>query len=358
MMRRSVFVLSLLVLSFAMKPAAPHDVGAATVPQRAALVAGVDATIPFTWQVMVDQAGDPGAQSAIGLIVDATTGAQIAPPVNVNFSNPTGRGVLLFPEVLSLDGEQIRAWLQQGIRRVGYRRTFTSPGSTPQTAQLLLTISGSTLEGTRDGTTAQLQITRMELAFTSGNRIEIVDAGERLTARLTVAYGGSGTLRGRWQIAEPGGGNRPFFRTVALVRETLAPVQRAVIDSPLLPTQVRGRYVLRFCLEAADATQTQEECADSSSSVQTLYEIAAQESIAQIGSLQPNGLAAGAATPFRWSEVPGATTYQLQIFVPRTPAPGEMLDGDAARAVSAPASATCGASPRTTPTGAWWQPVA
>ncbi|HEU4529927.1 MAG TPA: hypothetical protein VFR59_02030 [Steroidobacteraceae bacterium] len=333
-MRRFQFVLAVLAAMACACAAVADVVDANTQPPRAALVAGVDAFIPLTWQVTVDQAGDPGATSTVGLLVNATTGAQIAPPVVVTLSNLTGRGVLLFPEVLTIDGDQIATWLQQGIRRVGYRRTFTSPGSTPQSAQLLLTLSGSTLDSARDGTAAQLQITRMELAFESGNRIEIADAGEQLTARLTVGYGGSGTLRGRWQIAEPGGGNRPFFRTIALVRETLAPVQRAVIDSPLLPTQVRGRYVLRFCLEPTDAAD--EECADSSSSVQTLYEIAAQGGAAEIRTLQPNGLAAGPGTPFRWSEVTGAITYQLQIFLPGTPAPGALLDGDVARTATAP----------------------
>ncbi len=318
------YLIVLVILgAIAWAPRALGDVvGARTLPQRAALVAGVDATIPLTWQVTVDQAGDPGAESATGFLVDATTGAPIAPPVPTLLFSRDGRGVVLFPEVLTIDGAQIAAWLQQGIRRVGYRRTFTSPGSTPQSAQLLLTVGGSALEGMRDGTAAQLQIVRMELAFTSGNRIEIADPGSPLTARLTVGYGGSGTLRGRWQIAEPGGGNRPFFRTLALVRETLAPVQRAVIESPRLPTQVRGRYVLRFCLETPDATD--EECIDSSSSVQTLYEITAHENVAEIRSLQPNGLAAGPATPFRWSEVEGATTYQLQIFLPGTPASGAL----------------------------------
>ncbi len=336
-----LWLLAILTAIACTPQSAADVVDARTLPQRAALVAGVDAAIALTWQVTVDQAGDPGAESATGFLVNATTGAPIAPPVPTLLFSRDGRGVVLFPEVLTIDGEQIAAWLQQGIRRVGYRRTFTSPGSTPRSAQLLLTISGSTLEGMRDGTAAQLQIARMELAFASGNRIEIADPGSSLTARLTLGYGGSGTLRGRWQIAEPGGGNRPFFRTLALVREPLAPVQRAVIESPQLPTQARGRYVLRFCLETQEAGT--EECVDSSSTVQTLYEIAAYERVAEIDGVQPNGLAAGPATPFRWSEVQGATTYQLQIFLPGTPAPGALLDGDSP-ANASPASASDPAS--------------
>lgn len=306
-----------------LQQAAADVVDADTVPQRAQLVAGTDASIAVLWQVTVDAVGDPGAVSAAGTFVNAITGAPVAPSVPTSIGSPVGRGVLSFPELVTIDGDQIAAWFRQGIRRVGYRRTFVSPGSIPRTGQLLLSLSGSALEGLRDGTSAQLQVTRMELAFNSGNRIEIAEAGSKLAARLTVGYGGSGTLRGRWQIAEPGGGSRPFFRTLALVRETLAPVQRAVIDSPQLPTHARGRYVLAFCLDTEDSAG--EGCADSSSSVQTFYEVTAQESRAEIRGLQPSGLAAGARTPFRWADVPGATTYQLQIFLPGTPDPSALL---------------------------------
>jgi hypothetical protein len=321
--------IALLAALAGVRHAAADVVDADVVPQRAQIVAGVDATVPITWQVTVDLAGDAGADSPMGFFVNATTGAQIAPPVATQLFDRDGRGLIPFPELVTVDGDLIASWLRQGIRRVGYRRTFTSPGSTPRTAQLLLSISGSTLEGLRDGTSAQLQVLRMELAFTSGNRIEIAEPGQTLAARLTLGYGGSGTLRGRWQIAEPGGGSRPFFRTLALVRETLAPVQRAVIESPPLPTHARGRYVLRFCLEAAGAPA--EQCVDSSSSVQTLYEVMAQQSLVEIVGLQPNGLAAGPQTPFRWAPVPGATTYQLQVFSVGAPDPGTLLEKNAAR---------------------------
>lgn len=335
-MRRMQFVSWLIALASALAAllwasrVAADVVDVDTLPRQSQVISGADATIALTWQVTVNAIGDPGAVSLAGTFVNATTGTQIAPPVMTTIGQASGIGVLSFPELVSIDGDQIAAWLQQGIRRVGYRRTFTSPGSLPRTGQLLLSISGSTLEGLRDGTATQLQVVRMELAFRSGNRIEIADPGSQLAARLTIGYGGSGTLRGRWQIAEPGGGSRPFFRTLALVRETLAPVQRAVIESPSLPTHARGRYVLRFCLETPDAIA--EECADSSSSVQTLYEVMAQESVAEIPGLQPNGLAAGAQTPFRWSGVPGATTYQLQIFSAGAPDPGTLLEKNAARA--------------------------
>lgn len=321
-MRANSF-LSVLVMTLLCLPKADADVVAvATLPQRAQLLANTDASIAMTWQVTVDNNGDPGATSAIGTFVNATTGAPLE-AIRSTVGSQTGRGVLSFPELVTIDGAQIAAWLAQGIRRVGYRRTFDSPGSIPRTGQLLFTLSGSGLEGTRDGTSAQLQVLRMELTFASGKRIELVEDGARLLARLTVGYGGSGTLRGRWQVAEPGGGSTPFFRTLGLIRETFAPVQRAVLESPVLPTHARGRYVLRFCLEAEDSAA--EECADSSSSVQTFYEVADQDGVAEIRGLQPSGLAANAGTAFRWTGVPGATTYQLQIFQPGTPDPSALL---------------------------------
>jgi hypothetical protein len=116
-------------------------------------------------------------------------------------------------------------------------------------------------------------------------------------------------------VAEPGGGANPFFRTGSLVRATLAPTQRATLESPRLPTQSSGRYALRFCLDAGGANPD-EDCADSSAGVQTIYEVSAPAAAA-ITMLAPAGGSAGPASIFRWTAVPGASLYQLQIMIAR-----------------------------------------
>lgn len=284
-----------------------------TLPARAAAVTSRDLTLPITWQVTLDAADTTGAVSAGGTFVDAATGVPLGSGVATTLGSPTGGGVQLHPETVSVSAATLATWYAQGVRRVGYRRTFASPatGST-RTGQLLITLTGSTLEDQREPVPGELRVLRMELTFASGRRIEIVPRDGALSARLALSFAGSGTLRGRWQIADPGGGHAALFRTIALVRKTLAPAQRATLDSPALPTNIAGRYALRFCLDVNGAP---EECADSAAGVQTIYEVT-DEAAAVIGALHPAGGAASRGTPFRWDAVAGASIYQLQVLRP------------------------------------------
>jgi len=282
------------------------------LPGRATATAGADLTLAVTWQVTLDLADTTGARTAGGAFFNAATGSPLGLTVSTSM-NFGGGGVQTVPDLITIDGATLAGWRRQGIRRVGYRRAFTS-ASTGRviTGQLLIDVAGSALEGLRDAEPGALRVLRMELEFESGRRIEVIERGAALDARLILSYTGGGTLRGRWQVADPGGGERPFFRTVSLVRENLAPTQRATIESPKLPTNLSGRYALRFCLETAAENQP-EECADSSAGVQSLYEVRMPDHSASIHGLFPAGGDAGPGSVFRWSEVPGASIYQLQI---------------------------------------------
>jgi hypothetical protein len=291
------------------------------LPPRAAATAGQDLALAFTWQVTHDAAETVGAVSPGGTFVNAATGAPLGLDVPTTLGARAGGGVQLYAETLNVSGATLTTWHAQGVRRVGYRRTFASPATgSAQTGQLLISLTGSTLEDQREPVPGELRVLRMELTFTSGRRVEMVPRNGALAARLALSFAGSGTLRGRWQVADPGGGNTALFRTIALVRKTLAPAQRATLESPALPTNLAGRYALRFCLDVNPGAQ--EECADSSAGVQTIYEVTEQDG-AIIGALRPAGGAAGPATTFQWDAVPGASLYQLQVL---QPAAGDSLE--------------------------------
>jgi hypothetical protein len=157
--------------------------------------------------VTFDPGDTIGAGSPGGTFVNAASGAPLGLGVPTTLGNRSGGGTQLYPETVSIPGATLAAWQRQGVRRIGYRRAFISiaSGSTV-TGQILLDLAGSTLEDLRDPASGALGVLRMELTFASGKRIEIVERDSALIARLTLSYSGSGTLRGRWQVAEPGGG--------------------------------------------------------------------------------------------------------------------------------------------------------
>jgi hypothetical protein len=154
----------------------------------------------------------------------------------------------------------------------------------------------------------------MELAFARGRAI-VIERGQPLVARVSVGYAGSGTLRGRWEVADPGSQAGEFFRVLALVREPLGGGAIATLESPPLPTGTTGRYALRFCVEA-DAADF---CASSATAVQTFYEVVPGEGAGALQGLWPNNATLRAGGQFRWPSAAGVTTWQLQIFLPAVP---------------------------------------
>jgi hypothetical protein len=319
------------ILSIAALPAHADLLTASVAPGRARAGAAVDTTLALSWRLTTDAAHDSGALSTGGEFLDAVTGLRLAVTGTTVGAN-TGAGILVYPETLTVSASQVAAWRAQGVRLLGYRRTFLSRTPPPQAAQLLITLTGTGLQAAREAATSgELGVLRMELAFSGGKRIAIVELGAKLAAHVTLAYSGSGTLRARWEVADPAGAAEPFFRVLAHVREPLAGQRQHTVESPPLPTGISGRYVLRFCLEGrGDAA-----CESSDTAVQTLYEVTAGARVPALTGLAPDNAEVDAATPFDWSAVNGVTTYQLQIFRPGDPAPafvaGMLLDSSITR---------------------------
>jgi hypothetical protein len=273
----------------------------------------------IAWNIETTPVHFDGAVSATGTFVNAATGQPVAPPNATTVGVPTGAGPLSFAETVNITAAQLGAWRAQGIRLVGYRRTFVAPGSPAVSAQWLLQIRGSGLEGAREPTDGEVAVQRMDLVFDAGERIAIVERGKSLEARVSIASSGSGTLRGRWELADPGSSTDGFFRVLELVRVPVSGGRAVTVRSPALPTHATGRHVLRFCVEEVAA----EPCANSSAVVQTFYEVVPGSPHASMRGTTPDNQTIGAGGVFRWPAVDGAVTYQLQIFRAAARPPGE-----------------------------------
>jgi len=337
-----------LVLCLAAAPSWAVLTEARVTPSRSvASVAQGGQPFVINWVIETTPVHPDGAVSATGTFVNAATGQTIAPPNPIPVGAPTGTGPLTFPETVTISAAQLGAWQAQGIRLVGYRRSFVAPGSPTVSAQWLLQIRGAGLEGSREATDGEIAVQRMDLVFGGGERIAIVERGQPLSAEVSIANSGSGTLRARWELADPGSSSATFFRVLELVRVPLVGGRATTIPSPVLPTQTTGRHVLRFCVEEVAA----EPCANSSTVVQTFYEVVAGGPQAVMRGAIPDNQTIGAGGMFRWPAVDGAVTYQLQIFrpvanpsaggpgdAPRDPAfvTGALLPGGVAQATLTP----------------------
>jgi hypothetical protein len=296
---------------------------ARVTPARVAVsVAQGGQSFTIVWVIETTPVHPDGAVSAAGTFVNAATGQPIAPPNPTTVGAPTGTGPLSYPETINITAAQLGTWQAQGIRLVGYRRSFVAPGSPTVSAQWLLQIRGSGLEGAREAAGGEIAVQRMDLVFDEGERIAIVERGKALDAHVNIALSGSGTLRGRWELADPGSSADGFFRVLELVRVPASGGRATSVPSPALPTHTIGRHVLRFCIEEDAA----EPCANSSTVVQSFYEVVPGSPQAAMRGATPNNQTIGAGGVFRWPAVDGAVTYQLQIFRPLVQPPGDVPD--------------------------------
>lgn len=111
----------------------------------------------------------------------------------------------------------------------------------------------------------EFQIFRMDLRFTDGARVKVMEPDAPLQALVDINYNGTGQLIGRWEWAPLPAAGTPFFRplppaqggrpadadpasreTLTLVREFLVSLQNTQLRSPPLPTSQPGQFVVRL----------------------------------------------------------------------------------------------------------------
>lgn len=225
-----------------------------------------------------------------------------------------------YSETFQISGAQVQSWLDAGLMAVVIRRHFTEVGArfgTGVNADVTLRLTTSGLRATRELNLFEIQ--RMRLSFSNQTNLIVVEPGEELLANLDVNYSGSGVLEGAWQIAEPGSTEGlVMYRTLRLVKQTLSAAQQVSIQSPVLPTQRPGKYLLRFCL--IDRKETQAggndfNCPDTDRLVEAAYQVLAKPRFSmveiEVAPLRGN---LDQKTELSWTPVEGAVVYQLQVF--------------------------------------------
>ena len=302
---------------------------ARSTPRQLTLFASSGNLVQVRWQVATTPDHTTGVSSAGATILDPATG-RVLLVANTSLDG-AGGGPFVLRETLQLDAETVRGWQADGLQRVVLERSFGDPATGGgAVGRVVLRLSGSQLQALREGGPSELVVVSVRLEFDTGNNTAIIERDADLRAALTVQHTGTGILRGRWQIAEPGSSEAvPVFRTLALVNMQVRAGQRSRLRSPLLPTSRAGVYLLRFCVSGPDPAAAGEDaqCPDAAQVVHATYQVHAQPgfSVVRIRGLAPDRSRLDPAGLLRWSAVPGAATYQVQIFefTPRAATDGE-----------------------------------
>ena len=207
-------------------------------------------------------------------------------------------------ETLRIPRSVIAAAEQAGTSIIQYRRIFTDEfdgAQSSSTAELKI-VSGSS---------GVLSISRIDLRFNNGGTSMVVETGRPLNATANFKYNGSGLLDLSWEIATPPGTNgTPVFKTLKTLRRFLGAGRSLVIESPNLPSQQSGRYILRLTVNSPEVN-----FAPSFLHYSVVRGTHPEQAMQTIRLISPHdNQSINESTPFAWNPVANATQYQLEIY--------------------------------------------
>ena len=186
-----------------------------------------------------------------------------------------------------------------------YSRTFIdeSGGSTPSvTATALFQVTNSS--------SGALSVSQIDLRFSTNNLTEVVRVNEILAAYANISHAGSGIFDAVWEIATPAStSGTPIFTTIASVRKLLAAGRNVVIESPPLPTNLTGNYLLRLRTRSPDTDFDLLQLRYSV--IPTNKPVVAVKKLFLINPIN-NSVVTG-DTIFNWEPITEAIAYQLEI---------------------------------------------
>jgi len=110
-------------------------------------------------------------------------------------------------------------------------------------------LAGTCVMGAADdsGQSGTLRVERVELRFQDdrGHRV-VVEQGAELRVQAHVTVRGSGVLRADWEVSGPAPDRA--FRPLGMIRQVVPATGELTLASGPLPTDVPGRYQVRFRL--------------------------------------------------------------------------------------------------------------
>jgi len=210
-------------------------------------------------------------------------------------------------EVLQIPENIIYSAKKQGSLVVQYTRTFADTSGSAGTATA--TVQFQIVSGSR----GELSISRADLRFDNDQVVRVIPIGEKIYAVSDINYNGVGLFDVAWEIATPASTQgEAFFSTLHTQRRYLGAGREAYVQSPYLPTDTTGTYLVRLNIRTPET--------GFEPVVIRYVVIKSNKDIepVDIGKIQltkplPKAVL-GKNTKFNWQPVEDANAYQLEIY--------------------------------------------
>lgn len=228
--------------------------GVSVSPRSATLAVDRAGSVSLTWAIDASpvNSGPSTLTSSQILITNASRDATLIGTIPRTLSRTiTPGGSILISETVviprsiiqamsrarDLDGNPASAFLLV--------RNFSDNGIDTLSAAVNLYLTGAS--------GSLLKIDRMALTFDDLSTMRVLPRGDRLGARVDLQFTGSGLLRGIWELATPASTlGEPVYTNLGLVHQTLVGNRSVRLQSPELPTDREGAYLLRFRVTAPE----------------------------------------------------------------------------------------------------------
>ncbi len=256
-----------------------------------------------------------GASVNSGLSVNCPAGS-LCTAVNSEFTIPAG---------------VLTAASNAGLTNILYRRTFFDGQGAGATANISIQINFPVppeVPVAQVNPERILSITRETLRFNDNSTVKFTKPNAQITAVAELKFTGTGLLDAFWEYATPSSTTgRAIFIRMNSVRRYLGAGGRVILQSPPLPTNVTGQYLVRLqVLRTASNPNGVEFTNDLPDGLPVLrYTIGGKGSSENIYTLPPiktqfplNNAFLQTDTQFNWQLVKNAKAYQLELYLPET----------------------------------------
>lgn len=243
----------------------------------------------------------------------------------------TAGSTVSFTETVVVPASVAVAAQQNGLSSITYSRDFVDDDTIATTGSV--TIYFTSALGAAFG------ISREALSFDDGSPVKIAQVKDSLHARAQLTVTGTGLLQATWEVASPPSTQgEPFYMPLAQVQKHMSAGETQVLQSPSLPTNLPGLYLVRLRITNPLTSFTAPVIRYFIGEGRPGHGLPP----APISLLRPANLALlGSDTQFIWSEVKDARIYQLEIYtapnhnLPTLPAIGDNEQGPPAAEVNA-----------------------
>lgn len=282
---------------------------ATVTPSTTQLVLGRNIPINVTWRYNTGPNGAGTTISTQGIFIAPSArevlGVNSAPLSRVTSANQ----LVSITESIFVPAAIVSQANDLGLKTIQYQRTFNI-GTDPATGGVGR-VETDTLN-IQIKSLSQLAIERVSLRFDNDQVVRTLAEGEQSLVIAQISYQQSGLIDAVWEVATPPSTNsQPFYRPIQNVRKFLGASGNALIQSPILPSNVTGNHLVRLKIK-------QPQLREPSTELRYIVRSTSQQDLsklAKIKVLQPlANTRLTAATEFRWQSITGATAYQLEIF--------------------------------------------